>query len=50
MLVCGIPMVQSLNLLDIPIQTMWDAKLREEAHWAYVNYWEDESPSLVLDN
>ena len=41
MLVCGIPKVQSLKLLDIPIQTMRDAKLREEAHRAHVNYWED---------
>jgi len=33
--------VQNLNLLDIPIRTMRDAKLKEEAHWAHVNYWED---------
>ena len=41
MLVCGIPKVQSLNLLDILIRTMRDAKLREVAHRAHVNYWED---------
>jgi len=41
MLVCGIPKVQSLNLLDIPIQTMQDEKLKEEAYQAHVNYWED---------
>ena len=41
MLVCGILKVQSLNLLDIPTRTMRDAKLREEAHRAHVNYWED---------
>jgi hypothetical protein len=28
--------------LDIPIQTMKDAKLREEAHQTHVNYWEDD--------
>ena len=41
MLVCGIPKVQSLNQLDISIRTMRDTKLREEAHWAHVNCWED---------
>jgi len=30
-----------VNLLDIQIQTMRDTKLREEAHRAHVNYWED---------
>ena len=35
------PKVQSLNLLDISTRTMRDAKLREEAHRAHVNYWED---------
>jgi len=40
MLVCGIPKVQSLNLLDILIRTMQDAKLKEEAHREHVNYWE----------
>jgi len=41
MLVYGIPKVQNLNLLNILSQTMWDARLREEAHWSHVNYWED---------
>jgi len=30
-----------LNLLDIPIRTMQDTKLKEEAHRAHVNYWVD---------
>jgi hypothetical protein len=41
MLVSGIPEELSLSLLDIPIRIMWDAKLREEALRAHVNYWED---------
>jgi hypothetical protein len=41
MLVCGIPKELSLSLLDIPIRIMRDAKLREEAHHARVNYWKD---------
>jgi hypothetical protein len=40
MLVCGIPKGLSLSLLDIPIRIMQDAKLREEALRAHVNYWE----------
>ena len=47
MLDCGIPKVQSLNLLDILIWIMRDAKLRERAHRAHVNYWEDH---LCLDH
>jgi hypothetical protein len=41
MLVCGIPRVQDLNLLDTRIRTMPEAKLKEEAHHAHVNCWED---------
>jgi hypothetical protein len=41
MLVCGIAKELSLSLLDIPIQIMRDAKLREEAYWEHVNYWDD---------
>jgi hypothetical protein len=41
MLDSGIPKGLSLSLLDIPIRIMRDAKLREEALWAHVNYWED---------
>ena len=33
---CGIPKVQGLSLLGIPIRIMWDAKLRERAHRAHV--------------
>ena len=33
--------MQSLNLLDILIQTMRDEKLREEAYQVHVNYWVD---------
>jgi hypothetical protein len=46
MLVYGIPKEQSLSLLDILIRIMRNARLREEAHQAYVNYWEDH---LFLD-
>jgi hypothetical protein len=41
MLVCDIPKELNLSLLDIPIQIMRDAKLREEALRAHVNYLED---------
>ena len=41
MLVCGIPKEQILSLLDIRTSIMWDAKWKEIAHRAHVNYWED---------
>jgi hypothetical protein len=41
MLVYGIPKEQSLNLLDILTLTIWDARLKERAQWAYVNCLED---------
>ena len=41
MLDYGIPKVQDLSLLDIRIRIMRDAKLRERAHRAHVNYWKD---------
>jgi hypothetical protein len=41
MLICGISKEQSSNVLDIRTPTMWDARLKERAPQAYVNYWED---------
>ena len=41
MLNCGIPKEQDLSWLDIQTPIMRDAKLRERAHRAHVNYWED---------
>jgi hypothetical protein len=41
MLFYGISKELSLSLLDILIRIMWDAKLREKALWAHVNYWKD---------
>jgi hypothetical protein len=38
MLDCGIPKGQNLSWLDIRTPIMRDAKLREGAHWAHVNY------------
>jgi hypothetical protein len=41
MLDYGILREQSLSWLDIQTLIMRDARLREGAHRAYVNYWED---------
>jgi hypothetical protein len=40
-LVCGIPKEKSLNLLDIQIPNMRDARFKGRAPRAYVNCWED---------
>ena len=39
MLDYGNPKEQDLSWLDIQTPIMPDAKLRERAHWAHVNYW-----------
>jgi hypothetical protein len=49
MLVCGILKELSLRLLDIPIQIMWDAELREEAHRVHVNFWEDHLSHVIQE-
>jgi hypothetical protein len=41
MLDCSIPKEQNLSWLDIRTPIMRDARLREEAHRAHVNYLED---------
>ena len=35
------PKGAKFELIDIQTPIMWDAKLRERAHRAHVNYWED---------